>query len=572
MNRILALARACWREAPRQTAAVLALLFLVSLSEGAGLLLLMPLLSLVGVAAMPGGAGVPDAIAADPGPVAEMSRFFDRFGLTPSLEGVLAAMVLLVVGRALLQRASIVAEAGLQARLVAARRARLHAAILRMAWPAFLRERAAALAFALNSRVEDLYSALVMLLRLVSSAAATVVVLAIVVKLSPPLAALVLAVAAIVTSVRLFGGRAARRAGEELVRASDALVAAVDDALATMRLVRGAGAESARAVHFHAVSERFGRALIAARRRDGDEHLLLAVASAVALALLLWVAIARLSLPAATILLLVAAYSRLVPRLVALRQDGNALLEVLPAWDAVESLIARTEAAAEPASPPRTPLAFTDAIVCDRVSFRWGAEDDAPALDDFSCRIPARGLTVVIGPTGSGKSTLGDLLLGLLAPAAGVIRVDGVALDGGARAAWRRQTGYVPQDPVLAHATLAENMRWLAPEASDAALTRALHEAAAEFVFEDSDGLAVLIGDRGATMSGGERQRLALARALVTRPQLLVLDEPTSALDAETEQRVLATIVRLARETAVVLITHREAPLAVADQVIRLGR
>jgi ATP-binding cassette subfamily C protein len=198
----------------------------------------------------------------------------------------------------------------------------------------------------------------------------------------------------------------------------------------------------------------------------------------------------------------------------------------------------------------------------------------APALDGAFLRIAPRTTTAVIGPSGAGKTTLADVLAGLLPLDAGTLSIDGVAVAGADRVRWRHSVAYVTQEVFLVHDTVRNNLCWgAAPhERDDAALADALRQAAAEFVFALPHGLETMIGDGGAMLSGGERQRLALARALLRRPSLLILDEATSALDVDSEARIGAALRTLHGDLTILLIGHRLATLEHADQVLVMER
>ena len=179
---------------------------------------------------------------------------------------------------------------------------------------------------------------------------------------------------------------------------------------------------------------------------------------------------------------------------------------------------------------------------------------------------------MITGPSGVGKTTLIDLILGLHLPTEGNIFIDGVPLHEISLPFWRRQIGYVAQELILLNDTVAANVSLGDPDLDEAAVSRALEIAgAAGFMGQLGKGLQTVVGDKGARLSGGQRQRINLARALVRRPRLLVLDEVTSALDPDSEREICANIRDLVGETTVLAITHRPAFLEWADIVYRIG-
>ena len=194
-----------------------------------------------------------------------------------------------------------------------------------------------------------------------------------------------------------------------------------------------------------------------------------------------------------------------------------------------------------------------------------------PVLRDISLEFPKGTITVLTGPSGAGKTTITDLVIGFLTPDSGQVLVDGRPLQDYALKAWRTLIGYVPQELVLFHDSIFSNIALGNPEIGENEVRAALKAAGAlDFVETMPEGMHTEVGEKGAKISGGQRQRIALARALVTNPKLLILDEVTSALDPDTERAIVENIRSLANNATVIAITHRAAMLDIADQVFEL--
>ncbi len=203
---------------------------------------------------------------------------------------------------------------------------------------------------------------------------------------------------------------------------------------------------------------------------------------------------------------------------------------------------------------------------------RFAYSEDRPVLADVSFEASAGSVVAVVGATGAGKSTLMSLLLRLADPQAGTITVDGADLRSLTLASWRAHTSVALQENLLFRATIAENIRYAAPFASDEAVREAARIACAdEFIAQLPAAYATLLGERGAKLSTGQRQRISLARALVKQPQLLILDEPTASLDGDTERRVLANLRNWAQGRLVFLVTHRLATVRHATKILVLA-
>ncbi|WP_186785752.1 thiol reductant ABC exporter subunit CydD [Streptomyces misionensis] len=211
------------------------------------------------------------------------------------------------------------------------------------------------------------------------------------------------------------------------------------------------------------------------------------------------------------------------------------------------------------------------AVAFEGVTVRYPGRS-ADAVNEVSFTVEPGETVALVGPSGVGKSTLLHVLLGFVRPARGRVRIGGVDLAELDLEQWRSRIAWVPQRPHLYAGTIAENVRLARPDADDNAVRRALRDAGAlDFVDALPDGAGTVLGEDGAGLSAGQRQRLALARAFLADRPLLVLDEPTAALDGVTEAEVVSAVRRLVVGRTVLVVVHRPALLEVADRVVRLG-
>ena len=200
-------------------------------------------------------------------------------------------------------------------------------------------------------------------------------------------------------------------------------------------------------------------------------------------------------------------------------------------------------------------------------------ERDQPALEEIDLEIPAGSTVALVGESGGGKSSLVDLLVGLISPSQGRILVDGLDLEQIELDSWQRAIGVVSQDVLLLNGSIRENIAFSLPEATDRAIRAAAVAAdAAAFIEALPQGYDTQIGERGFRLSGGQRQRLSLARALLKNPELLILDEATSALDSPSEARILEAVDRFAKGRTVLTVAHRLSSVVHADQILVLER
>lgn len=269
------------------------------------------------------------------------------------------------------------------------------------------------------------------------------------------------------------------------------------------------------------------------------------------------------------VVVVLALFGRLFPRITTMQAQVHYLNWNVHAIEVVNALQNAAQGQAERSDPsgpvPALPIDLPTTLVVRGLTVKLG---EHKALDGVDLELPMPGLTAVVGGSGAGKSTLVHTLLGLAEPSAGSIRLGDHDFASTPLSAWRGAIGYVPQETILFHASIRDNLMFANPAASAADVETATRRAHAhDFIAALPKGYDTIIGDQGVKLSGGQRQRLGIARALLIHPRLLVLDEAMSALDAASELEILRTLDELRKQMGILLIAHRLAAVASADSI-----
>jgi ATP-binding cassette subfamily B protein len=261
---------------------------------------------------------------------------------------------------------------------------------------------------------------------------------------------------------------------------------------------------------------------------------------------------------------------KLMPLLQQVYAGWSAAINSQPSVDDVLDLLEF-----EPLPSSSADIPFRSAIRLERVDFAYDGGDAPTTVLHGIDLVIRRGEKIgIVGSTGSGKSTLVDIVMGLLPPSVGVLRVDDVAVVAANADAWQRHIAHVPQSIYLSDASIAENIAFgCAPAEIDSERLEAVARIACihEHVAALPQGYATVVGERGVRLSGGQRQRIGIARALYKQVDVLVLDEATSALDDQTEREVMRGIFAAAADTTVIMIAHRLTTLRDCDRILHLG-
>ncbi|MCS7298136.1 MAG: ABC transporter ATP-binding protein [Bacteroidia bacterium] len=363
--------------------------------------------------------------------------------------------------------------------------------------------------------------------------------------------------------------RTLRRRAHQGQQRMDQVVGILDEYLTGVRTVKAFGGEARERERFLHANAQYTRFMTALRRRMELASPLTEVLSVlVVLGLLYYGTFSVLQgmLKASEFITFIAIFGQFLSPMKTFNQAVSRLQKAVVSFRRIEGLLR------QPHSEEYTRVALPiqgiqRGIRLESVSFRYA---DREVLRDISMEIPVGSRVALVGPSGSGKTTLADIIAGFYPPTSGEIWIDDKPLREIDPQSYRRLLGIVPQDGMLFHATLLENITYGREEEGiqEERVWAALEMAQArQFVEELPQGLYTLVGERGLRFSGGQRQRLALARALYREPQLLILDEATSALDSESEARIHEALSRLPRTYTLLLIAHRLSTVRHADWI-----
>ncbi len=538
---------------------VIVVTVLFSLSEGIGIALLLPTLQVAGFNMA--GQGEAGKYAT------RLANAFVSIGLHPTLILLLGVFVTLVGARTVLGQIQSVWMYKVQQDVEHHLRRRLYHAIADANWLFVCRSRATDFTHALTHEIYRIGNGTNLALVFTGEVVLGMLYMAIAFALSAGMTALVLISGAMLTFV--FRGRthAIEEQGEEVSTTNKSLYAATIEHLQSLKAAKTYGAEELNFSIFSALSDEVVRANVDGARQQAIAATWFELGSVMILAVVLYVSIRVLVVPPASILILLLLFARVMPRIMTGQHHYRAFVNSLPSFANLLNIEARCAAAAEPAAHPHDRMSLTRELAAEHISFTY-SEGRVAAVKDLSLVIPAGKVVALVGPSGAGKSTIADILMGLVLPDSGTLRLDGRPLGPEGVRGWRDRIGYVAPDTFLFHDTIRANLKWARPDASEDEMLAALRQASVlDFVLGLKDGLDTVVGDRGMMVSQGERQRLALARAFLRRPSMLILDEATNSLDSENEGRVLDAIESRRGELTVVLIAHRLATIRWADLI-----
>ena len=550
-----------YRAYPWQTFFTLLALSVAGLAEGVGLSVLLPLLNM----AMEGqGQAAP---ASDNEFSQSVRGALDVMGITPTLGNMLLVVVFAIGGKSLLLLFAKRQVGYTAARLATDLRLELLRAIMRSRWEYFLGQPVGKLTNSLATEAARASESFVNGATALTFLAQAVVYGAVAIAVSWRATLTGILAGAVIIGLSHSLVRITKKAGRKQTSVLLSLMATMTDTLGSVKPLKGMGREHLADAVLSMETTRLNRALerqaLGSALLESTQEFLFALVIAGGI----YVALAEFAMPFATVMVLVVVVGQMVALLGKVQKQYQKMTLSESAYWSMKRTIAEAQAEEEELRGGEPPVLATR-LCMEGVCFAY---NERRVLDDLSLEIPAGQLVTLIGPSGAGKTTVVDLLIGLIRPDTGRITLDGAPLDSMDIKQWRRSIGYVPQETLLLHESIAHNVSLGDRELSQADIEHALRAAGAwDFVSALPEGLHSNVGERGGRLSGGQRQRIVIARALVRCPQLLILDEATSALDAESAEAVRQTLERLRGSLTILTITHESSLVDIADRVYRL--
>lgn len=545
------------RAYPWQSLGVLVALVVAGLVEGVSLTALLPMLTV--------------ALERESGAASEQSGFavslMQRFGIEPTVTSLL---VVLVAGTAMTSLIGLLAKRQVGytvAQVATDLRLELLRALVAARWEYYLRQPIGKLTNAMAAEAGGASQAYLNAATMTAAAVQAMVYAAVALAVSWKATLAYVAAAALLAFGLHSLVRMSKRAGKRTTKMLSRLMAGLVDSLQSVKPLKAMARENlADGVLEHQTLElnnAVRRQVIAKEGRKAVQQ----PAFALLIAAGTWAGLEIWQLPMPTVLVLMMLLARVLSNFGKVQGEFQELASCESFYWALRRTLDEAYRQVEPSTGTVAPR-FENGLRLESVHFAYG---ESPVLRECTIEVPFGSFTALIGPSGAGKTTILDLIVGLVRPQHGKVTVDDVDLSEVDIRAWRRLIGYVPQENLLLHDTVAANVTLGDAEVSAADVEWALRAAGAwEFVASLPDGVGTMVGERGARFSGGQRQRIMIARALAHRPRLLILDEATASLDPATEASLLATLAELRGEITVLAISHQPALMDAADRVYRV--
>ena len=548
------------RHKPTKLLAIFILTLLMGINAGFSIVLLIPLLQLLQV-----GSSNPSS-----GQALYFQNMAHKFGIILNIENVLIIYVLLLTITALLQYCKSILDAGYQQTFIYEIRSRLFRKIILADWSLLNNKSKTNHLQVLTKEVPNLASYIFFYLRVLASLIMTAVYIFYAIFLSAKFTIII-----IVTGLALFFLLRkflfkAFHLGDGVVKSYNHLLKYIDDFWLTVKMAKVHGSE----VFYYNKFEKANSSLLDIEFEMQKNHLLpqliYSITGVVVLVFVVYLGYRIDRIPLTSFFILILLFSRIFPQFVAINNGAGMILSNVASFKLIQQLDEEFTDTVFHEPSIHHAIALKKEIRIKNLQFAY--PNAGQLFNDFSDTFPAKKLTAIIGESGCGKTTLIDLIAGLQMPSSGEILIDDLPIEDGMLPYWKTSIGYLPQESFFIDGSFRENLVWDSQEQiSDEDIFNVLQQVnATHLVKRYKKKLDEYIVNYQFNFSGGEYQRLALARVLLRRPQLLLLDEATSSLDTENENLIMELISALKNKVTIIFVTHRHSILSYCDKVIRI--
>ncbi len=537
---------------------IIVLSVISSLTKGVSVVMLIPMLNIMNIS------------GTDIGPLSFAVTLFSSMSYTLRIIILLGVYVFIILLTSLLSRFMSIFNTKFVQKYIKHLRLRVYDSVIDANWEVLTAQKNDDLLNSFTSEINKISRAITIFPALISIVLTAATQLTIAFALNVPLTIVVIIVGGFFFFAFKNFFKLAKKNGERIRLANKQYLGEIRGQLDSIKEIKSYGVEDFHKEILHGVLNEYEEANVENTKMSTIPSLLFSMSSTVLIAIIFYVANVVIKVEVIELVLIVYIFARIWPIFSTLHRQILTLNNSLPSFENIETTMNILGSMPKEQETKDGYIYLNKAINFRNITFSYASSDEV-ILQNTSFVINANSITALKGKSGVGKSTIVNLLMGLLKPNTGTIQIDDIELNNENIKTWRKSIGYMPQDPIILNKTIKENIIRFNPNATDKEILLALEKAQAlDFIKKLPNGLDTFMGNKGTRLSGGEKQRIVLARALVRNPSILILDEATSALDNENEKSIQETLQSLKKSVTIVVIAHRQSTINAADYVINV--
>lgn len=535
----------------------LLLFVLLGLFQGVGLVLIIPLLSITGIK------GLSSKI--DSSLLDNATNFFTFLHIPITFINVLVFFVIIISVYSFLRYKSAIINQSITQTYSNLLRKKLHALIIESEWITIVRVKSSDLIGLLSREISQISHGLTVLTQFIGTLIVLTFHIVMAFVISFEITAWVLFSGIILFFIQKKLLTSSLNNGKRNKQFLSDLQSNLQEHFHNIKLAKSQNLNEQQKDSLNIISNQMLNNQLAHTRQKATSDFTYDVGTAILICIFLYIVFQVYNEPVLDLMILIYIFSRILPGFKSCFSSIQTLLNIVPIINDVRERMLHFEKYEENIGlAVRKDYTLKNSIELKNVSFQYS--DKKRTINNVNLQIKKGRITSITGASGEGKSTLADIITGLLKPSSGAVLIDGISLNEIGCKNWRNKIAYMTQERFLFHDSIKNNLLWSNPSASEEDLWLALRQSnASEYIKKLPDGIDTIVGDRGIRLSGGQRQRIALAMALVRKPDLLILDEATNELDEFNEKEIYDTIFQLKDRMTIFIITHRLSSMKMAD-------